>query len=223
MNIIRTKAVELSVIPAIAYKQKLKTGGSGVRILRLDIDKAAAFTLDKRTGEGVPYGKFDGELFPQKAVAEALELTKGLPYSTRGNVTLSYGQVAAEAEIAEIAVVEESEAAKTCMVGSDEYKAIVAVYTNDKDKLDYQRMNKDFIQFASKSTGVSKMVGENCSLEDILVFVIQSRATFLSKKKENLSAKEAQALIETLDEINLRSAFKELSAHLKKMLSSAKK
>ena len=54
MNIIRTKAVELSTIPAIAYKQKLCSGGAGVKILRLDRDSAAVLTLDKKTGGGVP-------------------------------------------------------------------------------------------------------------------------------------------------------------------------
>jgi len=221
MNIIRTKAVELTSIPAIAYKQKLHSGGAGVKILRLDQDAAAVLTIDRRTGEGVPYGIIIGELFPQKAIKEAFELTVGLPYSARGKIAITAFENKAEV-IAED--VEENETAETDMVESDEYKAIVKAYTDfTKDKLDYQRMNKDFIQFANKSTTVGKMVGEKAKVEDILTFVIKSRATFLSGKKESLSDAEVAALIETLDEINLRSAFKELNAHLRKMSSGAKR
>jgi len=220
MNIIRTKAVELASIPAIAYKQKLHSGGAGVKILRLDQDAAAVLTIDRRTGEGVPYGIIIGELFPQKAIKEAFELTAGLPYSARGKITVTPVETKAEAVAEDV---EENVTAETDMVESDEYKAIVKAYTNEKDKLDYQRMNKDFIQFASKSKTVEKMVGEKVKIEDILLFVIKSRATFLSGKKESLTDQEVAALIETLDEINLRSAFKELNAHLRKMLSGAKR
>jgi hypothetical protein len=43
MNIIRTTAVELSLIPAIAYKQKLASGGAGIKLFRLDQDATAVF------------------------------------------------------------------------------------------------------------------------------------------------------------------------------------
>ena len=56
MNIIRTTAVELAAIPAIAYKQKLSAGGAGIKIFRLDTDASAVFSIDRRTGEAVPYG-----------------------------------------------------------------------------------------------------------------------------------------------------------------------
>ena len=86
MNIIRTKAVELSAIPAIAYKQKLASGGAGIKIMRLDTDASAVATVDKRTAEAVYYGVVDESLFPYEAFEEALELTGGLPYSARGKI-----------------------------------------------------------------------------------------------------------------------------------------
>jgi len=49
--------------------------------------------------------------------------------------------------------------------------------------------------------------------------VVKSRATFLSGKKESLEDGEVAALIETLDEIDPRSAFKELAAYLKRLLA----
>ncbi|MDL2225246.1 hypothetical protein LJC20_03435, partial [Eubacteriales bacterium OttesenSCG-928-M02] len=83
MNIIRTQAIELTTIPAIAYKQKLQSGGAGIRILRLDQDASGIITLDKRTGEGVPYGPLDEALFPQEAIDEAIDATVGMPFSAR--------------------------------------------------------------------------------------------------------------------------------------------
>jgi len=214
MNIIRTTAVELTAIPAIAYKQKLQAGGAGVKIFRLDQDAAAVFTIDKRSGEAVPYGKFDAALFPEEAVAEALEATVGLPYSARGKLTITVFEEPAAAED-----VTETETEKVDMVGSDEYKAIVSRYANEKGKLNYTLMNKDFIQFASKSKVVNDLVAAKAPVADIVLFIVKSRATFLSGKKESLEDDEVAALIETLDEIDPRSAFKELSAHIKRMLA----
>ena len=69
MNIIRTKAVELSTIPAIAYKQKLASGGAGIKIMRAD-GGSAVCTIDKRTADMIPYRTFDETLFPMDAFDE---------------------------------------------------------------------------------------------------------------------------------------------------------
>ena len=212
MKIVRTKTVELTVIPAIAYKQKLSAGGAGIKILRLDVEATAAATLDKSTGEAIPYGKVDEALFPIAAFEEAIELTLGMPYSGRQNIridTSKYVEKTEEPEQEEI----------MDMVNSDEYKAIVERYSDEKDKLNYTLMNKDFIKFASKSKTVEDMVKNSALTEEILLFIIKSRATFIANKKESLDDKEVIALIETLDEINTRSAFKELKNHINKMLS----
>jgi len=214
MNIIRTTAIELTAIPAIAYKQKLSAGGAGVKLFRLDQDATAVFTIDRRTGEALPYGTPDVALFPEEAVAEALEATSGLPYTARGKLRITVFEDAADAED-----VAETEAEKVDMVDSDEYKAIVARYANEKGKLNYSLMNKDFIQFASKSKVVGDMVAANAPVEAVVLFVVKSRATFLSGKKESLEDGEVAALIETLDEIDPRSAFKELTAYIKRLLA----
>jgi len=54
------------------------------------------------------------------------------------------------------------------------------------------------------------------------LYIVKSRAADLSGKKNSLSDEEANALIETLDEIDPRSAFKELKAHVKRLLSRNK-
>ena len=217
MNIIRTTAVELTAIPAIAYKQKLSSGGAGIKIFRLDRDASAVFTIDRRTGEGRAYGAYDAALFPDEAVDEALELTVGLPYTSRGKLNITVFEEKKDAED-----VEETEAEKIDMVDSDEYKALLERYTNEKGKLNYTLMNKDFIQFASKSKVVSNLVGEKAPVDAILLFVVKSRTALLAGKKDSLNDQEAAALIETLDEIDPRSAFKELTAYIKRLLAQSK-
>ncbi|MCL2514093.1 MAG: hypothetical protein FWF08_09335, partial [Oscillospiraceae bacterium] len=204
MNIIRTKAVEMKTVPAVAYKMKLPAGGAGIKMLRTDIDAEASAAIDKRSGDTAPYGKYDADMFPAEAFAEAAELTLGLPYSARGNIKVDIAKAGAANVTEEPA---EPEKGKD-MVESDEYKAIVGLYTDGKGRLNYALMNKDFIQFASKSETVSKMVADKALTDEILLFIVKSRATFISKKKESLDDKAVLALIETLDEINPRSAFK---------------
>ena len=214
MNIIRTSAVELSTIPAIAYKMKLHSGGAGLKLLRLDTDAAGMFTIDRRTGGAEAYGPVNAELFPEEAVQEALDLTLGLPYSARGKITI---KVFAEEKEAEDVTEEQTDAVD--MVDSDEYKAIVERYSDEKGKLNYPLMNKDFIQFAAKSKTVREMVAAKELEENILTFIIKSRATHLSGKNESLSDAQVSALMETLDEIDPRGAFKELKASIRRMLS----
>jgi len=214
-NIIRTTAVELTTIPAIAYKLKLAAGGSGLRILRLDGDEVAVFTVDRRTGEAVAFKKVDAEKFPEYAVDEALELTSGLPYSSRGKIKVSAYEETANVE----EDVTEEQPESVDMVDSPQYAAIVDRYSDEKGKMNYQLMNKDFIQFASRSSVVSKMVEAKAPVDDILRFVVRSRADFLTNSKDELAEESVDALIETLDEINPRSAFKELKAFIKRKLS----
>ena len=215
MNIIRTKAVELVSIPAIAYKQKLSAGGAGIKILRIDGDQSAVCTIDRRTGECVPYGAIEEDLFPMEAFDEALELLSGLPYSARGNIKLAAMQVQAED------VVEEAPAEQVDMTLSQEYKALVDRYSDEKGKMNYQLMNKEFIQFVSKSKTVSDMAGKKATQEEILIFAVKSRAAFAAGVKESLDDSSTALLIETLDEIDPRSAFKELKAYINRILAKA--
>jgi len=215
MNIIRTTAVELTQIPAIAYKQKLAAGGAGIKIHRLDRDAVAVFSVDRRTGEAAPFKKYDAGLFPDEAVDEAVELTVGLPYSARGKLKISVFS----ADDKDNEDVGETETEKIDMVDSEEYRALIQRYTNEKGKINYSLMNKDFIQFASKSKAIGGMIEKKATVEDIVLFIVKSRAAYLSGKSESLSDAEAAALIETLDEIDPRSAFKELKAYVKRLLA----
>ena len=217
INIIRTPAVELATIPAIAYKQKLSAGGAGVKIFRLDTDAVTVVTIDRRTGEGVPRGKLDDQLFPEEAISEAISLTSGMAYSARGKI-----KVSVQTEAKEPDDVDETEAEKIDMVGSAEYIAIIDRYSDEKGKLNYPLMNKDFIQFSSKSKIVNEMIDKKVSTEELLRYILKNRAGFIAGTKESLSDAQTDALLETLDEIDPRSAFKELVQHLKRMLARTK-
>jgi len=214
MNIIRTKAVELTTIPAIAYKQKLASGGAGVKIMRMDSDKSAVYTIDKRTGEAVPFGAIEEDFFPDEAFDEAIELTEGLPYSARGKIKITVFEQKLEDEVEEDAPEDQVD-----MTLSDEYIAIVERYSDEKGKMNYHLMNRDFMQFASKSRVVKEMAANKATKDEILIFIIKSRATFVSGKKESLDDESVKLLIETLDEIDPRSAFKELKAYIKRILA----
>ena len=218
MKIIRTTAVELTTIPAIAYKQKLRTGGSGVKIIRLDQNAYAVVTLDKRTQEPIPYKPFDEQLFPEEAFDEAIDLTLGLPYSSRGNIILSYNDDSnTEEDVVEV------EPTKIDMVDSPEYFAITEYYSDHRGKMNYKLMNRDFIKFAAKSKVVSNMIADGKSTDDVMVFVVKSRASNLANLRESLDDEHTVALMRTLDEIDPRSAFKDLRLYINRMQGRNKK
>ena len=218
MNIIRTAAAELSSVPAIAYKVKLKDGGAGIKILRLDQEASAMFTLDKRTGAAIPYGIADEELFPEEAVIEAAELTEGLPYSSRGKIKITAYSLDEEDDDSD-----EAEASGSSIIDSDEYAAIIERYSDENGKINYRLLNKDFIQFVSKSKTAADLAAKMALEEEILIFVIKNRTAFYADKKENISDDDAKALIAALDEINTKGAFGELKSHIRRMLAKAKK
>ena len=220
MNIIRTKVVELEGAPAVAYKIKLRTGGSGIKLHRTDQDATIFAEIDKRTGDIILDGKVDQVLFPYAAFDEAIDLLAGLPYSARGKVKI---MVSDEVEDEEVCC-DEGVALPTAaqMLESDEFKAIVDRFSDENGKLNYALMNKQFMQFAATSKVVGEMCGRKESENDIRLFILKNRAAFLANKREHLSDEEAQALIEALNEINPRSAFKELNLYIRRRLGGRK-
>jgi len=219
MNIVRTKVAELNTIPAMAYKIKLKQGGSGIKIHRTDKDVFTFAEINKRSGEILPEAHSDD--FPAEAFEEAVELLTGLPYSARGKVKIVVSETVdtCEIEIPEDEAPGTHEDPTANAVDSDEFIAITGMYTDISGKMNYPLMNKQFIQFTAKNKTVSKMVGERASENDILVHVIKNRAAFLAGKKDNLSDEETLALIDAIEDIDPRSAFKDLKLHIRRMLA----
>ncbi|MDR3239130.1 MAG: hypothetical protein LBT44_03465 [Clostridiales bacterium] len=216
MKIIRTAAVELSAIPAIAYKQKLTSGGAGLKLLRLDQEASAAYTINRRDGLAAAYGPADESLFPDAAVDEALELTEGLPYASRGKIKVTLCPESAEPQELETP---ETEEAGGSMVDTDEYRAIASRYIDEKGKMNYRLMNKDFMQFASKSKIVADLAAQKTGEDEIIAHILKNRAAYLAEKKDSLDDRQIRALMDTLEEIDPRSAFKELRRHIRRMLA----
>ena len=216
MNIIRTKVIELSAIPAMAYKVKLRTGGSGIKLHFTNEDATAFAEIDKRSGEVIldPLTASDETL--QAGFEEAQEMLAGLPYSARGKVKIL---VSEDCDAEEISEEEAQTVTAACMVNSDEFVAIIDRFSDENGKINYTLMNKQFIQFASGSSVVRKMAGDKAKTGEILLFVLKNRAAFLANKRDHLPDDQAQALLDALNEINPRSAFKELNLHLRKMLA----
>ena len=211
MNIIRTPVVELTKAPALAYKFKMSSGGAGLKIIYAGSDNTETFVITRR-GELVASRP---ENAVNEAAKEAFELTLGLPYSARGKV----GAIS-------IADDDEGEALPETpiynMIESAEYKAWVAAYTGDNSKMNYAKMNKDLIQFAAKNKTVAQMVAEKESREAILRRIIQVQTSNLTGNKEYMAPEATDALIETLEELDVRSAFKEIKLHIQKMGAKSK-
>ena len=206
MNIIRTPVVELTTVPALAYKFKMTSGGAGIKIIFEGSDNTETYAITRR-GELVatsPQGVVSD------AAQEALELTLGLSYSARGKVKAVFVAEADEDEVV-------AETIDYNMIESAEYKAWIKEYTGDNFKMNYAKMNKDLIQFAAKNKTVAEMVSEKEAVESILRRIVQIQTSNLTKNKEYMTAEVADALISTLEELDVRSAFKELKLHIQKM------
>ena len=75
--VIRTRLVELSTLEAVAYRQKLRGGQSGVVILRPDTAQPGLALLNHQSGQPDPAANTPADLYPLEAFQEALELTSG--------------------------------------------------------------------------------------------------------------------------------------------------
>ena len=140
---VRTEVVTLTTIQGMAYKKKLSAGGAGIAIITPS--DRAAFTINKRDGKAVPYGKVDSFVFTDEAVREAVELTRNLPFRRLGTITKVY----ADNHCDESSVEEETEDAKVeiDIMASVEYKEFIAQYTDKKEKFSEKIYSWGFIIF----------------------------------------------------------------------------
>jgi len=211
---VRTETVQLASIKGIAFKQKLKAGGAGITILT-PADRAV-FTINKRDGSLAPYGMVDTKLFTDAVAQEALDLTRGLPFRRLGSITKVY----TDNHCDETPIENETEDTKVeiDILASAEYKEFIAQYNDKNGRFSYQLMNKDLMQFSSKSSVVRKMLEEKANLEAIVRYSVKSRAAELARNR-GMDDDMLIAFIEVLDSMDTRSAFKELRAFLRGKMS----
>jgi len=215
---IRTEAVKTTTIPGMAFKQKLQSGGAGITIITPD--DRATFTINKRDGSCVPYGKADTSVFTEDVIKEVLELTSGLPYRRLGKITKVHIDAPCEEESIEQEVEDDED--DIAIITSKEYAAFIEKYSDKKGRFSHQLMNKELMQFAAKSGVVGKKLAEKVDVDTIVRYVVKSKAAILSRKKE-MDEDKLTAFIETIDSICTRSAFKELNAYLRGRLSRKRK
>lgn len=219
--VIRTRLVELSTLEAVAYRQKLRGGQVGVVILRQDTAQPGLALLNRQSGSADPAHNTSSDLYPMEAFEEALELTSGLPYSSRGPVRspAAAGAVASGDAPLPSELSEEASPEAVATVNSADYSAIVKAYTNKKGELSYELLNKALIQAARSNPFVARMVADGASLEEVRDHVVKANFEAVTGNR-SLSAAEVQRIVELLDEVSPRSVLRELNEDLRKLLAS---
>ncbi len=213
---IRTKTVELTTIPAIAFRQKLPSGGSGITILRSDSKQPGIASISRTSGAPIPTVQTNAELFPPEAFKEAMKLTNGLPYRK---------QPAAKADEKKLlkAVKDTPELKEEeVIIDSEEYQKVIDRYADKTGKLSHELMNKDFIRFAKQSSIVRGMLADKKPEAAIRNYVISHKIKGITGN-DKLSSKELKKIVEMLDEVSPKGVYKELNSEIRKMIGKDRK
>ena len=142
---IRTSTVQLTTISAVAYRQKLVSGGAGITIWGNNVRQPGLASISKTSGEAIPTANTPLEHYPPEAFAEAIKLTAGLPYKNLGKVQMPE-RLAVEPEEAEDAPAQpEIEA----VIDSAEYQRVVDAYSDKDGRLSY-RKRKGLFRFLKR-------------------------------------------------------------------------
>ena len=214
---IRTDVVNLTVIEAVAYRQKLQAGGSGIMILRYDSKQPGIASISKTSGDPIPAANIPLDLYPMEAFQEAIALTAGMPYSKRGSVRLEKKAVVDAAPEAT-----EEVTADDPVIDSAEYQKIVDQYTDKNGKLSYDLLNKDLIRFMHASKTVRGMIGEGTSAKKVRTYIVTTKFRTVTGNKK-LTEEQAMRMAELLDEVSSKSVFKQLDAELRKQNAASKR
>ncbi len=208
---IRTSVVELTTVPAVAYRQKLPAGGSGITICRYGEKQVGIASISTRSGKAIPAENCPAELYPAEAFAEAIELTRSLPYKKLGKVTML------KKSFKEAEPKEEEE----IQVDLADYDKLAAKYTDKEGKLSYELINKDLIKLLKSSSVVRGLVAEQASPAKIKSYIVGTKFRDVTGKKD-LTDKQVKLLSDMLDNVYPKGVFKELSDEIRKALAKAK-
>jgi len=208
---IRTSSVKLTTLPAVAYREKLAKGGSGIVIVRSDATQPGIASISKTSGEPIPSANTSADLYPVEAFKEAMELTAGMPYRKQGKPKPVLIEVPEE-EVPEIEVV----------VDSSEYQAVVDAYTDKNGKLSYALLNKDLIQFVHRSSVARRMIAAGEPEEAIRAYAVGAKFRTIAGNGD-LTDEQALKMAELLDEVSPKGVFKELNAEIRAKLGKGKK
>lgn len=211
---IRTSAVELTTIQALAYRQKLKAGDAGIVILRPDVKQPGMATISRKTGEPVLAATTNKDQYPLEAFREAIALTNGMPFKKQSNIKVT-AQTFAEPELPE----EEDDFVEINVEALDR---ITEHYTDKNGRMSYDLVNKELIRFAKSSSIVRNMIDEGRSVNEIRDYIILNKFRNIAGN-DGLSDKEVFKIAEVIDGIDSQGMFKQLNSELRKMLAKNKK
>lgn len=212
---VRTNVVKLTVIPAIAFRQRLTAGDTGIVIMRADASQPGIASISKTSGKAIPAANVDQKLYPEEAFDEALKLTVGMPFRKQKNVKITE-------DLQPVPVDDESgKIEEEVVVDSAEYQKIVDAYTDKNGKLSYDLMNKDFIKFAHSSSIVRKMIEDGKSTAAIRNYIVSNKFRNIAGN-DKLDSKQLKKIVDMLDEVSPKGVFKELNAEIRKMQSKSK-
>lgn len=211
---LRTKAVKLSVIPAMAFRVKL-AGGPSITIQRADYEQPGIASLSKTSGEAIPTANTNLKKYPLEAFAEAVKLTNGLPYKKLKGVKVDKDLFKEEKKTK---LIEEEEV----IIDTEEYNKLIDHYSDKSGKLSYDLLNKDFIKFAKSSSVIRKMIDEGTTVAKLRNYITSHKVRNIIGN-DDLSDKQIKRMVELLDEAYVKGVFKELNSELKKMLAANKK
>lgn len=209
---IRTNIVTLTVIPAVAYRQKLTSGGSGIVIMRPEVKQPGIASISRTSGEAIVNSQTDQKKFPPEAFREAMALTAGMPYRNQKSVRVNEAMVAIPDEEVLEEKTELNEAA---------YQKLLERYTDKNGKLSYDLINKEFIQFAHSSPIVREMIGSHLKAEVIRNYIVTNRIRNICED-ESLSDEEISLMADLLDEASPKGIFRQLDEDIRQQLKKAK-
>ena len=221
--VIRTRLVELSTLEGVAYRQKLQGGQVGVVILRQDSAQPGLALLNRQSGTPDPAHNTSSDLYPLEAFQEALDLTAGLPYSSRGPVRspAAVGERTADDGPVPADLGEPASPEAVATVNSADYGAIVKAYTNKKGELSYDLLNKALIQACRSNPFVATMVANGASLEEVRDHVVKANFEAVTGNRA-LSQVEVNRIVDLLDEVSPRAVLREFNDDLRQLLAEAK-
>ena len=213
---LRTKAVKLTVIPAMAFRVKLP-GGPSITIQRSDYEQPGIASISRTSGEAIPAANVNVKMFPPEAFKEAIEKTSGLPYNRTKEKKQKGIKVTKEMTKEEKEIVEEE-----ILIDSKEYQKIVDKYLDKKGKLSYELINKDFIKFAKSSSVVRNLAAEGATARKLHNYIVVNKLRNITGNQD-LSDKQVKRMVELMDETYPKGIFKELDSEIRKMVKSNKR
>jgi len=212
--VIRTNLVTLTVIPALAYRQKLRSGGTGITIMRPEESQPGIAAISKTSGEPIIDARTNMKKFPMEAFKEAMALTAGMPYRKQKSVKVTKDMVAHLLE-------DEAPEPEPIVLDEAAYQKIVDHFTDKNGKLSYDLINKEMIQFAKSSTVVGNMLACGDSEEDIRNYVVRNKFRNIAEAP-NLSDEQVDLMVTLIDEVSPKGVFKEFNEEIRKMKRDAK-